>query len=74
MQQVRCEQGSEAYAIEKTTIQGNTMLRGLWRSSRKPRPGDAAATVKAAMLNPAEVASRCQPKLAVSGLRKSPNV
>src|SRR5215472_8239232 len=73
---MRCgvSQASERYAPQKIATHGRTTWRGPNLSRRMPKTGEAPATVSAAMLNPAETASRCQPKETDSGFRKSPKV
>jgi hypothetical protein len=56
--------------MRKSESTGGFSRRGPNRSSRKPNPGEAAPIVNTATLKPAEMASRCQPKLSESGFRK----
>ena len=65
---------SDASASEKIAMQGSTMRLGPNRSRRIPNAGEAPATVSAAMVKPAEIASRCHPNESESGLMKRPKV
>ncbi len=61
-------------ASPNTTMHGTMIRLGLNRSSNRPRIGDAAATVIAAIPNAAEIASLLQPNSAASGFRNTLNV
>src|SRR5436309_15486719 len=55
-------------------MQGRTMERAGYRSSRRPVYGEQAATVSAATVNASDTCALLQPNSAVSGFKKMPNV